>query len=77
MPKIIGKILEKSIIPKPLKATLIIESKEDGKHYLFQIRHKNINKIVLFDTLSEVVIYYENELSRGINNLILKNIEKL
>ena len=77
MPKIIGKILEKSIIPKPLKAILIIESKEDGTHYLFQIRAKNINKIALFDTHSEVVIYYENELSRGINNLILKNIEKL
>ncbi|WP_139959197.1 hypothetical protein [Flavicella sediminum] len=82
MLSVVGKVLKKEL--KNKSAEIIIDE-QNGNQICFQVRSKEVIKLVTIDTSQIVRVYYQTDLSEvvkkegvsRINNLILKEITPL
>ena len=78
MLSIVGKVIKK--ISKNKRAEIVIDE-QNGDQMCFQVREKEISKLIPIDTGNIVRIHYQNQLSEKddirINNLILRQITPL
>lgn len=68
-----GTVVRKEKKINPVRVDLRVKDL-DGNVLVFQVRPKNITKLIEIDTNDLVEVLYRNDLSDGINNLIAEEI---